>query len=101
MAHLFPNRRASAAAVLLVGGLGLIATAGQAEPPRPAPEPRRDLYGDPLPPEALARLGTIRWRHLDRVGSSIEVVPAPVGQLVATASPGDNPNGVVRVWDLS
>jgi WD40 repeat protein len=88
-------------AVLLVGGLGWIAAAGRAEPPRAAAEPRRDLYGDPLPPGALARMGTIRWRHRDGIGGFIEVVPAPVGQLVATNSRGEQPDPVVRVWDLS
>jgi WD40 repeat protein len=52
---------------------------------------RADAFGDPLPPGALARLGTVRWRHgsgLSRLAFGAD------GGRVVTA--GD---GVVRVWD--
>jgi len=54
-------------------GLGIVARpvgqgsapdlARQERSPDPGSEPRTDLYGDPLPPGAVARLGTVQLRH--------------------------------------
>ena len=39
------------------------ATPAESQPPMPAQaKPPVDLFGDPLPPGTLARMGTIRWR---------------------------------------
>jgi RNA polymerase sigma factor (sigma-70 family) len=64
--------------------------------PAPAeqPKPRADANGDALPPGALARLGTLRWRHGSRVNT---VGFAAGGKEVVTAGP----DGVVRVWDAA
>ncbi len=43
--------------------------AHHAAPPTAA-EPRVDRLGDPLPPDALLRLGTLRYRYLDHSGRS-------------------------------
>jgi RNA polymerase sigma factor (sigma-70 family) len=99
-----------AAGLLLLGGLGLIAAAGPAEPPaarsrleptRPvASVPRQDIYGDPLPPDAIARMGSIRWRHRDDSNGTVYAAPSPNGQLVATRNYLDHGKGCIRVWEL-
>jgi RNA polymerase sigma factor (sigma-70 family) len=102
------------AATVLAGVAGALAhqatTEGQpaagpgASPPGTAKEPdgpkaqvekpaRTDCYGDPLPEEAVSRLGTLRLRH----GEFVRFVRfTPDGKtLVAHGDDG------VRIWDLS
>jgi WD40 repeat protein len=91
-----PGRRALRALGLVAGFAVLagFAAAGGAPPAgKQAAPPRADLYGDRLPDGALARLGTLRWRHGDAVAF---VAFTPDGKSVLTASV-DN---VIRLWDF-
>jgi len=63
------------------------------KPTAPADE-LRDLYGDPLPPGAVLRLGTIRLRHSGRV---LSVAFSPNGQTLATVATLDPE---IRLWDV-
>jgi RNA polymerase sigma factor (sigma-70 family) len=73
--------------------------AKQAESSKPVQQhkeqARTDRYGDPLPPGALARLGTVRWRlplfGIDRM------VASPDGKTLVTV----NPLRGVSVWEIA
>ena len=94
-------------ATALLAGAGLTAyqaPAGNhpdawAEGGQPAAEARRpgppvDLVGDPLPPGAIARMGTTRLRQGDGV---FVLALSPDGKTAASAGRGD----IVRVWDVA
>jgi RNA polymerase sigma factor (sigma-70 family) len=73
--------RRGAAEPQVVGGVGpLRKAAGPAASKQPA---RTDRHGDPLPPGAVARLGTIRWRA---VGEVQTLAVSSDNKLIATAS---------------
>jgi RNA polymerase sigma factor (sigma-70 family) len=98
---------AVAGAMLLTAGAGLLArsAAGSSDgPPSAGPRPgadadrpkvverpRLDLFGDPLPPGALARLGTVRFRT---VGETSALVFDRDGKSLISAS-----GGVVQRWE--
>jgi len=71
-------RRLGWIAVMLAGGV----SAAAESPPTPAV--RRDCYGDPLPPGALARMGSIRLRHKEGITSAAF---SPDATVLAAASP--------------
>src|SRR5437879_2572768 len=66
------------------------AKAAKMEKPRP---PRLDCFGDPLPAGAIARLGTVRFRHngtIDRFTFS------PDGKTIASCS-----GSTTHLWDVA
>jgi RNA polymerase sigma factor (sigma-70 family) len=58
--------------------------------------PRTDRQGDPLPPGAIARMGTVRFRHGDAVGG---VAFSPDGTLIASAAWSFEPS--IRLWEAA
>jgi WD40 repeat protein len=73
-----------------------ICAAAPQEPNKPAADkPKLDAYGDPLPPGAIARLGTLRMRHQGWVDS---VLFSPDGTKLASMSKADQ---CVRLWDVA
>jgi RNA polymerase sigma factor (sigma-70 family) len=58
-----------------------------------APAPQADGYGDPLPPGAVARLGTVRFNH----GEGLNALHfTPDGKTVVSTG-----NGSLRLWDAA
>src|SRR5262245_31886507 len=58
------------------------------------PEPILDAHGDPLPPGALLRLGTTRFRHNQEVHT---VAFLPDSKVLLSVS-GD---GTIRLWEAT
>src|SRR5262249_18266022 len=56
---------------------------------------RTDALGDPLPPGAVLRIGTLRRQHQGPVGG---IALSPDGKLVASYSSSD---GCLRVWSAA
>src|SRR5262245_15492698 len=90
--------------LLLLGCLALLtrhtargAEASDKQAVRQGPAPRVDRYGDPLPPVAVARLGTTRWRHILRDWSGFGLPNvSPDGKYALSA--GDVG---LRLWDAT
>jgi WD40 repeat protein len=61
------------------------------------PAPRLDRYGDPLPPGAVARMGSVRLRYAAAVSS---LAYSPDGSLLAVGL-GEGAGPTVRLWDLA
>jgi len=77
---------------LLTIAISSFASAPLAKQEKPA-SPVSDFYGDPLPEGAVARLGTVKWRH--GVGmTKIAFIPG----MNRTASAGNHGFGVY-IWD--
>ena len=74
---------------------GVISSSARAQSP-PAPQTahvtRRDCFNDPLPAGALARMGTVRFRH--KAGGTA-VFFLPNGRELVTAAD----DGSLRFWD--
>ena len=68
--------------------------AHQQKPVQEKTPPRNDLFGHPLPDDALARMGTIRFRHVSKVSS---LVYSPDSKTLIT---GSN-DGTVRLWEAA
>jgi RNA polymerase sigma factor (sigma-70 family) len=88
---------------LLTAAAGYASRQGQPTPPAPPgaprptavmPRPAPDLHGDPLPEGALARMGTVRWRH---GGAVVSVAFAADGKSLASASH----DGTFRLWEAA
>jgi RNA polymerase sigma factor (sigma-70 family) len=103
---LFSRLRVAAVLLLaasLVGGLGLAVgiqkspvgpqqSAEKAQQKAEGQQPGADQYGDPLPPGAVARMGTIRLRHS---GFPSAAVFTQDGKAVISAGV----DGVINMWD--
>jgi len=101
----------SLAALFAIGAGGMVSLALTARPPEvsatswqvpsvedpkktESPPVRTDRHGDPLPKGALARLGTVRWRH----GFFVHALAySPDGKMIAAVGPGRD----ISLWDAA
>src|SRR5205085_2264989 len=57
-----------------------------------------DRYGDTLPEGAVARMGTVRFRHAGTIGG---IAYSPDGKTLASVSFAPGAGEKVRLWDLA
>ncbi len=90
-------------ATLFAAGAGLLSRSPGPNPTAPPDAPRRisgqpavlaDALGDPLPADAVTRLGTTRWRHMHTITS---VAYSRDGSRLLSGSW----DGTVRLWDAA
>jgi RNA polymerase sigma factor (sigma-70 family) len=110
-ATLTPLKTTVVVLLMLIGGAGVAAqyllAAKSAEPREEQPAPaaraekndaekttRTDLYGDPLPPGALVRMGTVRFRHHSFLG---DVAFSPDGKILVAGGYG----GSILLYDAA
>ena len=79
--------------VLLLLAMASIAPAADRQDAKADKSPKLDLYGDPLPAGAVARIGSIRLRH---TGLS-DLVYLPDGKTILTSGA----DRVLRWWDMA
>jgi RNA polymerase sigma factor (sigma-70 family) len=80
---------------------GLLARGGNEPDPERPKQARLDRHGDPLPPGALLRLGTVRFRHGETAGL---LAFAPDGRTVASVGLNMETNenlNEVCLWDVA
>jgi WD40 repeat protein len=88
------------ALIIFASALSGAAAVGQ-NPPPPETRSRTDLFGDALPPGALARMGTIRYAHGDSTMGN--PILAPDHKTFATVSriTPYGPGCLVCLWDAA
>src|SRR5436309_3179713 len=80
--------------VLVLAYLTLLPGIAAADgPPKDGPAPRTDLYGDPLPDGAIARLGSVRLRH----ARLSDFVFLPGGKTILSCGS----DRMLRFWDMA
>src|SRR5262245_29080753 len=91
--------------LVLVAGCSILPKL-QAQPPdngpqtpriKGPPSPLTDALGDPLPPGAIARLGTLRFKHTPALDPTIDVAMfSPDGARIVSLVYGA---ASIRLWD--
>jgi WD40 repeat protein len=83
------------AAPVLLGAASQVSAQSELPGLEERPPLRNDLYGDPLPPGAIARMGTMQLWHYTNLGD-IPAAFSPDGKVLTTAGVKS-----LRMWDMT